>query len=70
MKPRNGGFKNLNRCVPSRAVGAPGKARRGFISHAEMHGKGCDSVKAGPRPGRNDPCPCESGDKFKRCCGR
>ena len=23
-----------------------------------------------PRPGRNDPCPCESGKKFKRCCGR
>ena len=22
-----------------------------------------------PAPGRNDPCPCGSGDKFKRCCG-
>lgn len=22
------------------------------------------------RPARNDPCPCGSGDKFKRCCGR
>lgn len=22
-----------------------------------------------PRPGRNDPCPCGSGKKFKRCCG-
>jgi len=21
------------------------------------------------RPGRNDPCPCGSGSKFKRCCG-
>ncbi len=21
-------------------------------------------------PGRNDPCPCGSGDKYKRCCGR
>ena len=20
--------------------------------------------------GRNDPCPCESGKKYKRCCGR
>jgi hypothetical protein len=20
-------------------------------------------------PGRNDPCPCSSGAKFKRCCG-
>jgi uncharacterized protein len=23
-----------------------------------------------PLPGRNDPCPCGSGKKFKRCCGR
>ena len=23
---------------------------------------------AGPQPGRNDPCPCGSGNKFKRCC--
>ena len=22
------------------------------------------------RPGRNDPCPCGSGKKFKHCCGR
>ncbi len=22
-----------------------------------------------PSPGRNDPCPCNSGRKFKRCCG-
>jgi len=22
-----------------------------------------------PTPGRNDPCPCDSGRKFKRCCG-
>lgn len=21
------------------------------------------------RPGRNDPCPCGSGRKYKRCCG-
>ena len=25
---------------------------------------------AGPRPGRNDPCPCGSGRKYKQCCGR
>ena len=22
-----------------------------------------------PGPGRNDPCPCGSGRKVKRCCG-
>jgi len=24
--------------------------------------------RAGPRVGRNDPCPCGSGRKYKRCC--
>jgi SEC-C motif-containing protein len=25
--------------------------------------------KAGPKIGRNDPCPCGSGKKYKKCCG-
>ncbi len=25
-------------------------------------------VLAGPKTGRNDPCPCGSGKKFKKCC--
>jgi uncharacterized protein YecA (UPF0149 family) len=24
--------------------------------------------RAGPKVGRNDPCPCGSGQKFKKCC--
>ena len=27
-------------------------------------------VKAGPKIGRNDPCPCGSGKKYKNCCGK
>jgi preprotein translocase subunit SecA len=23
-----------------------------------------------PKVGRNDPCPCESGKKYKQCCGK
>jgi SEC-C motif-containing protein len=26
-------------------------------------------VREGPRVGRNDPCPCGSGKKHKKCCG-
>jgi uncharacterized protein YecA (UPF0149 family) len=26
-------------------------------------------LKAGDRVGRNDPCPCGSGQKYKKCCG-
>jgi preprotein translocase subunit SecA len=27
-------------------------------------------VRTGPKVGRNDPCPCGSGKKYKHCCGR
>jgi preprotein translocase subunit SecA len=27
-------------------------------------------VRSGPKVGRNDPCPCKSGKKYKHCCGR
>jgi uncharacterized protein len=26
------------------------------------------SIKAGPKTGRNNPCPCGSGLKYKKCC--
>ena len=28
------------------------------------------TVVKGPKVGRNDPCPCGSGKKYKKCCGR
>lgn len=27
-------------------------------------------MRAVPKVGRNDPCPCGSGGKFKKCCGK
>ena len=27
-------------------------------------------IRTGPKVGRNDPCPCGSGKKYKICCGR
>jgi SEC-C motif-containing protein len=27
-------------------------------------------VRSEPKVGRNDPCPCGSGKKYKKCCGR
>ncbi|RLB53094.1 MAG: hypothetical protein DRI90_21535 [Deltaproteobacteria bacterium] len=27
-------------------------------------------VREGPKIGRNEPCPCGSGKKYKKCCGR
>lgn len=31
-------------------------------------GGGISPIKAAPKTGRNDPCPCGSGKKFKKCC--
>ena len=29
-----------------------------------------EPIRSEVRPDRNDPCPCGSGKKYKRCCGR
>jgi uncharacterized protein YchJ len=28
-----------------------------------------EPIQADQQPGRNDPCPCGSGRKYKKCCG-
>ncbi len=28
-----------------------------------------EPIRVAPKPGRNDPCPCGSGRKYKKCCG-
>ncbi len=29
-----------------------------------------EQAKGADAPGRNDPCPCGSGKKYKKCCGK
>lgn len=45
-------------------------------AHTHRAGEGHDHharpetvVRESPKVGRNDPCPCGSGKKFKKCCG-
>lgn len=45
--------------VPANVLAAPPSARQGDVI----------SFKTGQKIGRNDPCPCGSGKKFKKCCG-
>jgi preprotein translocase subunit SecA len=47
---------------PSAAAGPTAEARA-----APAQGR---PVVAGKKVGRNDPCPCGSGKKYKKCCGR
>ena len=53
--------------TPSRVMGAPGPGPRGAPARAPL--AGAAALPGGRRPGRNDPCFCGSGKKYKRCHG-
>lgn len=61
-----GDFKTASATLPSEAnaAAAAEAAQRQNEPQRTM------PVKAGPRIGRNDPCPCGSGKKYKNCHGR
>jgi hypothetical protein len=60
--------------VPARYMDAYGgkfdadRTREMLDRHARYHWIG-QPVRAEERPGRNQPCSCGSGKKYKRCCG-
>ena len=41
-----------------------------IVSEAAAAVEKARPVRAGPKVGRNDPCPCKSGKKYKHCCGK
>ncbi len=58
----------------SGAGGAGATDQRGkasdVVSEAAAAMEKAKPVRSGPKVGRNDPCPCGSGKKYKHCCGR
>jgi len=60
-----------------------GMAQTASQKAPHVHGPGCNHdhdhnhdhhhnqtyVRSQPKIGRNDPCPCGSGKKYKKCCG-
>ncbi len=54
---------------PARVPAFAGAARHVVESHGD-EGTPAQPVKAAKTTGRNDPCPCGSGKKYKRCCGK
>ena len=51
--------------------GLPGEdANRQAMANAGGGPRKVQPAKAAPKVGRNDPCPCGSGKKFKNCHGR
>lgn len=49
--------------------GAPADAGAEAAMNAALAGAGTVKREA-PKVGRNDPCPCGSGKKYKKCCGK
>ncbi len=43
---------------------------RGTAVSSQQDGASIQIRRTGPKIGRNDPCPCGSGKKYKNCCGR
>ena len=41
-----------------------------MVSEAMAATEKAKPVRSGPKVGRNDPCPCGSGKKYKHCCGK
>ena len=44
--------------------------RTGAVAHHAPHRKEAPFVHKASKTGRNDPCPCGSGRKFKQCCAK
>ncbi|MCX6806628.1 MAG: preprotein translocase subunit SecA [Candidatus Berkelbacteria bacterium] len=54
-----GGFSGFEKNPPA---GGKTLAERGGVKERNQ------VVRSGPKVGRNDPCPCGSGKKYKKCC--
>ena len=79
-------FENFMRNVPQQTLhqskahsaadtapfggGAQGKPSDVVSEAAAAAAEKAKPRRTGPKVGRNDPCPCGSGKKYKHCCGR
>jgi preprotein translocase subunit SecA len=74
-------FENFLRSMPKHtqhastsAIGGPTSGASGdasdIVSEASEAVSKARPLRAGPKVGRNDPCPCGSGKKYKQCCGK
>ena len=50
--------------------GAPAHKPSDVVSEAAAAVEKARPIRTGPKVGRNDPCPCGSGKKYKQCCGK
>ena len=60
---RNMNFEHVDTLAPQEAANGP-------ADPAALEDNVLSFRREGPKVGRNDPCPCGSGKKYKHCCGR
>ena len=82
VKVQSGEEANQRRTDPRRQMNAQHNAYGAFDGNSAMaraasspmaaksRGESVTVVRTTPKVGRNDPCPCGSGKKYKQCCGR
>ncbi|MBP3449413.1 MAG: preprotein translocase subunit SecA [Spirochaetaceae bacterium] len=82
VKVQSGEEANQRRTGPRRQINAQHNAYGAFDGNSAMaraasspmaaksRGESVTVVRTTPKVGRNDPCPCGSGKKYKQCCGR
>jgi len=56
--------------APASRGGPARKRDSDMVAEAAAAMEKARPVHAGPKVGRNDPCPCGSGKKYKHCCGK
>ncbi|MEF8698424.1 MAG: SEC-C metal-binding domain-containing protein [Candidatus Accumulibacter sp. UW20] len=67
---RTADMKHIGSRIPVlRAAAQLKQLQAGFQRHQPHTSTPVIQVRAAPRVGRNDPCACGSGKKFKKCCG-
>ncbi len=69
---RSGGEGNKPSFSTARAMNLVRATRVIYELYDIWHtlGPRVSTVQQGPKPGRNDPCSCGSGKKYKKCCGQ
>ena len=64
IKASNTDYKNINNIINKSKNDIPIWAFNGYTK------KEINSIPKEKKVGRNDPCPCGSGKKYKKCCGK
>jgi preprotein translocase subunit SecA len=65
-------FGGAQPAAPQQAAKARsyGKKASDMVNEATDAVAKAKPIRIGPKVGRNDPCPCGSGKKYKHCCGK